>query len=85
MSQCILNVTDHEYDEILQMNHDRVVWNCNDRVLMKKLTRKFGQEVGNELRRYDECRMEKCDVPMYRVEPLPDFSPVCKLILTSGG
>jgi len=71
MRECILHVTDHEYDRILQLNHDAVVWSNRDTELLDGLTTLLGAEVVDEVRRYDGGRMEKHDsvngIP--RVEP----------------
>jgi len=72
MRECILHVTDHEYDRILQLNHDAVVWSNRDTELLGGLTALLGTEVVDEVRRYDGGRMEKHDsvkgIP--RVEPM---------------
>ena len=61
MRKCILNVTPHEYDQILQLNHDRVEWDNTDRSLLKGLEAILGSEVVTVMREYEECRMEKHD------------------------
>jgi hypothetical protein len=85
MSNCMLNVSDHEYGQILQLNHNSVVWTSNDRVLLAKIGKLLGRDIADELRRYDECRMEKSDAPQYRVEPVPDFSEISQRLLKAGG
>lgn len=59
MLKCILNVTEHEYDRILQLNHDAVVWKNSDQHLLEGLESLLGKEVADQLRKFDECRMEK--------------------------
>jgi hypothetical protein len=71
MRKCLLNVTIHEYDRILQLNHDVVAWSNRDRELLHGLTALVGAEVVHEIRQYDECRMQKHDSldGISRVEP----------------
>jgi hypothetical protein len=59
MRKCVLNVTEHEYDKILQLNHDAVVWKNADRELLHGLNQLVGEETVNQLRKFEECRMEK--------------------------
>lgn len=75
MRTCILNVTDHEFDRILQLNHDALVWNNADRELLAGLETLLGKNVVDQIRKYDECRMEKhTDLAgLARVEPAPDL------------
>jgi hypothetical protein len=61
MRKCILHVTDHEYDRILQRNHDDLVWSNHDQVLLGYLQSLLGRQVAEQVRRYDECRMQKHD------------------------
>lgn len=61
MDKCILHVTDHEYDQILQLNHDAVVWTNEDTELLSRLEHVIGEDVVGQVRRYDECRMQKHD------------------------
>lgn len=72
---CILNVTDHEYDKILQLNHDALVWNTADRTLLEGLETLLGSDTVAEIRQYDECRMQKHDdlTGLPRVEAAPVF------------
>lgn len=59
--RCILHVTDHEYDRVLQLNHDAVAWSTRDETLLEHLEPILGPDVVEALRRCDECRMEKHD------------------------
>jgi hypothetical protein len=59
MLKCVLNVTDHEFDKILQLNHDAVVWNNADHELLHGLSDLLGKETVEQLRPFAECRMEK--------------------------
>jgi hypothetical protein len=61
MNACILNVTPDEYDQILQLNHDREVWNNQDEVLLHGLEALIGKELVDQIRRHEECRMRKHD------------------------
>lgn len=71
---CILNVTDHEFDQILQLNHDSIVWSTADRFLMDHLSDMIGYETVEEMCKYDACRMEKHDdVIGPRLERGPDY------------
>ena len=69
--KCILNVTDHEYDKILQLTHDAIVWNNRERHILQGVAALLGSQVAAEIKRYDECRMEKHhDISdLSRVEP----------------
>lgn len=73
MKTCILHVTDHEYDQILQLNHDALVWSNRDNVLLDGLRALIGTEVVEQIRQYDECKMLKHDKldGLRRVEPCP--------------
>jgi hypothetical protein len=59
--KCILNVSTHEHDAILQLNHDSLVLNSQDHHLMTALEGMLGSETADEIRRYDECRVQKQD------------------------
>jgi hypothetical protein len=61
MTRCILNVTTHEYDKILQLNHDGLVWDNRDEELLHGLEGVLGEETVNQLRQYDQCKMQKHD------------------------
>jgi hypothetical protein len=50
MRSCILHVTDHEYDQVLQLNHDAVVWHNSDRELLKGLEAILGSDIADEVR-----------------------------------
>jgi hypothetical protein len=78
MRECILHVTDHEYDKILQLNHDAVVWSNQDMELLDGLTTLLGTEIVEEVRRYDGCRMQKhnCMNGILRVEETGAESPL---------
>jgi hypothetical protein len=56
--KCVLNVTDQEYGKVLQLNHDSLVLNKRDESLLQGLEALLGPGVADELRRYDECRMQ---------------------------
>ena len=73
--KCILNVTDHEYDKILQMTHDAVEWRNTDAFVLKRIAAFLGRGVAAELKAYDEIRMEKYDdiSDLPRVEPAPEL------------
>lgn len=68
---CILNVTNREFDRILQLNHDELVWSTEDSTLLNRLSYLVGADAVEEMRHYDECRMEKQDKirGIYRIEP----------------
>jgi hypothetical protein len=73
--QCILNLTDHEYDKILQLTHSRTRWNTRDRYVVRGIASLLGRRVAAEIREYEECRMEKHN-ELYRydrVEPVPEL------------
>ena len=83
MRKCILHVTDQEYAEILQLNHDALVWSTQDAALMEGLTHIVGPDVVEQLQQFDECRMEKdnqldgqnrVDVDTSQESPTPAFS-----------
>jgi hypothetical protein len=59
MRRCILHVTDHEYDQILQLSHDAVLWDTRDRALLEGLRAIVGQEAADRISAYDQCRMQK--------------------------
>lgn len=59
MRRCILNVTVHEYDQILQFNHDSAVWTRDDHVLFDQLRPLIGDEIASQIMMFDECVMEK--------------------------
>jgi hypothetical protein len=59
MRTCILHVTDHEYARILQLNHDALVFNPRDENLLQGLENLMGKNVVEQLRRYDECRVQQ--------------------------
>jgi hypothetical protein len=61
MRKCVLHVTDHEFDRILQLNHDALVWTNRDEELLHGLASLLGRGVADEVRRFDECRVEKHD------------------------
>jgi hypothetical protein len=61
MDTCILNVTPDEYDQILQLNHDCVVWKNQDQALLHGLETLIGKDLVEQMRHHDECRMEKHD------------------------
>lgn len=67
MKNCIVHVTDREYPEILQLNHDAYVWSTEDETLMEGLVTVLGEDVVDQLREYDECRMQ----PHHSIEGLP--------------
>ena len=57
--KCILNVTDHEYDKILQLTHDAIAWTNTDAHVLEAVADLLGRDVALELKKYDEIRMEK--------------------------
>ena len=59
MSRCVVNVTDHEFDKILQLNHDALVWRNTDHEMLEGLKPLLGQDTVAQLGRFEECRMEK--------------------------
>jgi len=61
MRSCILHVTDHEYDRVLQLNHDALVLKSGDRDLLERLESLLGKEVTDRVRGYDSCRVQKHD------------------------
>jgi hypothetical protein len=61
MNACILNVTPHEYDQILQLNHDSLAWSTQDQAVLHGLEMLIGKELTEQIRQYDECRMQKHD------------------------
>ena len=67
MRNCILHVTDREFPEILQLNHDAYVWNNQDEVLLEGLEPILGREVVDCIREYEECRMQ----PHHSIDGLP--------------
>jgi hypothetical protein len=71
--KCVLHVTEHEYGKILQLNHDSLVLNNRDKGLLRGLEALLGQGVAEEVRQFDECRVEKHDSldGLRRVEGCP--------------
>jgi len=69
--KCILNVSDHEYDKILQLTHDAIEWTNTDAFVLEGVAKLLGRDVALNLRKYDEIRMEKHDdlSDFLRVEP----------------
>jgi hypothetical protein len=61
MTRCLLNVTTHECDKVLQLNHDGLVWDNRDEQLLHGLEAVLGEETVNQLRHYDQCKMQKHD------------------------
>jgi hypothetical protein len=59
MTKCILHVTDHEFDKILQLNHDSVVWKNTDREVREGIAVLIGKDVAEQVSKFDECRVEK--------------------------
>jgi len=59
MRRCILHVTDHEYDQILQLNHDALVWNTQDHAVLEGLKAVVGQDAADRVGEYEQCRMQK--------------------------
>jgi len=70
--KAILNVTDHEYDKILQLTHDAVEWTNTDARILEGVAGLLGRNVAVVLKQYDEIRMQKHDdiSQLPRVEPL---------------
>jgi hypothetical protein len=73
--QCILNVTDHEFDKLLQLTHSRTRWSTRDCYVQRGIANLLGRQVATEVRDYEECRMEKHDElwGFDRVEPVPEL------------
>jgi hypothetical protein len=69
--RCTLNVTDREYDKILQLTHDAIEWTNTDPHILEGVGDLLGRNVAVDLRDYDEIRMEKHDSVsgLPRVEP----------------
>lgn len=69
--RCILNVSDHEYDKILQLTHDAIEWTNMDAHVLEGVAKLLGRDVAVNLKKYDEIRMEKHDdiSNFLRVEP----------------
>jgi hypothetical protein len=67
MRTCILHVTDREFPQILQLNHDSFVWSNQDEVLLDNLVPILGRDVVDRVREFDECRMQ----PHHSVDGLP--------------
>jgi hypothetical protein len=74
--KCILNVTDHEYDKILQVTHDAVEWSNADVHVLNALGALLGDDVVAAIKRYDDCHMEKHD----DVSGLPRVIPARELV-----
>jgi hypothetical protein len=56
---CILNVNECEYDKILQLNHDAVVWKTSDHHLLQDLETLLGDDTIRQMSAFEECRMQK--------------------------
>jgi hypothetical protein len=69
--RCTLNVTDREYDKILQLTHDAIEWTNTDPHILEGVGGLLGRNVAVALREYDEIRLEKHDSVsgLPRVEP----------------
>ena len=76
--KCLLNVTDHEYPQILQLTHDAVEWDNTDRHVLRGLAKMLGLDVVAHVVAYDECRIVQHDdvSQMPRVVSAPDNLPV---------
>jgi hypothetical protein len=83
--KCILNVTDHEYNKILQLTHDAVEWSNTDLGALERLETLLGSGVVAAISRYEECRMEKHhDISgLPRVTPARDLSELIETGSTS--
>ncbi len=71
MNACLLNVTPDEYDRILQLNHDSLAWSNQDHALLHGLEMLVGKDCTDQIRQYDECRMQKHD----SLEGVPRVQP----------
>ena len=58
MHSCILHVTEHEYERILQLNHNALTWSNRDRELLRGLESLLGKEVVDQVSRYEGCRIQ---------------------------
>jgi hypothetical protein len=58
MRNCILHVTDREFPRILQLNHDGLLLRQRDEELMEGLVRILGIDVVDQIRDYDQCRVQ---------------------------
>jgi hypothetical protein len=61
MQSCILHVTGQEYDRILQLNHNALVWKNPDREFLRGLEKLLGKDVVDQVARYESCRLQKHD------------------------
>lgn len=75
MKRCILNVTNHEYDEILQLNHDALTWSPGDKALLHGLGAILGEGLVERLQQYEECRMQKHDA-LDGIERIQEETPI---------
>jgi len=57
--KCVLHVTEQEYIKVLQFNHSSLVLNNRDEKLLYGLETLFGRDVAHEVRRSDECWVQK--------------------------
>lgn len=73
--KCIVNVNDREFAKILQLNHDAVVWKTDERQLMQDLEKVLGTQTVNELRGFEECKMQvpplHSNKPRVEVDTMP--------------
>jgi len=57
----VLNVTDHEFDKILQLTHDAIEWTNTDVHVLEGVANLLGNDVASKLKTFDDIRMEKHD------------------------
>jgi hypothetical protein len=74
--KCILNVNEREYDKILQLNHDAVMWKTTDRELLRSLEKLIGPEAVADMVGFEECKMQKQTEPGCHPRIEPDDSVV---------
>jgi len=80
MRTCILHVTDHEYAKVLQLNHDALVFSSRDEELLRGLENLLGSRVVDQVRMYDECRVQQHD----RLDGHPRVEEVAAELLGTG-
>jgi hypothetical protein len=68
---CIVNVTEREYDKILQLNHDAVVWKTSDQNLLRDLEPVLGGPTVRQMCAFEQCKMQKLNdlAGHSRIEP----------------
>ena len=61
MRSCILHVNEHEYNKILQLNHNALTWRNGDAKLQEGLEALLGKDVAEQVFGYESCRLQKHD------------------------